>query len=154
MWHVTCDTWHVTYDMLLGVNNLSKFQLPSSSGLWFMILWRLRGKGWLTDWLSNEAECRTAPATPGLLIMETFKILWHNFFSLTLSSNCVGIFKYAMWLKVVGLWNVHKLQKNSFYCRKQKGMDFLVSLNTNSMRSCIAQIPISGFLLFHGTVIE
>ena len=60
MWHVTRDTWHkthdmrhVTYDMLWGVNLLSKLQLPSSSGLWFMIFWRLGGKGWLNE-LINE----------------------------------------------------------------------------------------------------
>ena len=55
MWHVTCDTWHVTCatrqvtcDMFGGVNNLSKFQLPSSYCLWFMIIWRSGGKGSLT----------------------------------------------------------------------------------------------------------
>ena len=46
--NVTCDTGHV----LGGVNSLSKFQLPSSNRLWFMILWRSGGKEW--------------PATPGL----------------------------------------------------------------------------------------
>ena len=69
IWHMTRDMWHVKFDMLWGVNILSKFQLPSSSGLWFRIFWRLGGKGWLSDWMSNEADCRTAPATPGLLKM-------------------------------------------------------------------------------------
>ena len=52
MWHVTSETWHmtrdmrhVTCDMFWGVNILSKCQLPSSSGLWSMIFWRLGGKG-------------------------------------------------------------------------------------------------------------
>ena len=90
MWHVTRDIWHVAYDiwqcdmrhmtcdMLWGVNILSKFLLPSFSGLWFMIFWRFGGKGWRSDWrfggkgsrsdwMSNKADCRTAPATPGLL---------------------------------------------------------------------------------------
>ena len=57
MWHVTCDMWHVTRgtlwhvtrDMFWGVNILSKFQLPSSYRLWFMILWRSRGNGWLNE---------------------------------------------------------------------------------------------------------
>ena len=38
MWHVTCDTWHVTSDMLGGgggVNILSKFQLPTFCDLWY-----------------------------------------------------------------------------------------------------------------------
>ena len=49
-WHVTRDTWHMTYDMFGvggGLNILSKFQLPSSYRLWFLILWRSGGKGWL-----------------------------------------------------------------------------------------------------------
>ena len=57
MWLVTCDTWHVG-----GMNILSKFQLPSSYCFWFMILWRYGGKGWLTDWINDEAV-----HTPGLL---------------------------------------------------------------------------------------
>ena len=59
MWHMTCDTWHVTWHMthdmwhVWGVNILSKFQLPSSYGLWFMILWIYGGDGWLAQ-LMNE----------------------------------------------------------------------------------------------------
>jgi hypothetical protein len=39
MWHVKRDTWHVTRDTVGGeggggVNNLFKFQLPSSYRLW------------------------------------------------------------------------------------------------------------------------
>ena len=87
MWHVTFDTWHVTHDtwhmacdMLWRVNILSKFQLPSSYGLWFNISWRLGGKGWRTDWLNHVGVCRTAPATPGLLIIgtrDTCHGAWH-----------------------------------------------------------------------------
>ena len=58
MWRVTCDMWHVTHD--------------TWHHLWFMILWRSGGKGWLTqsmnEWISDEAVYRTATATPGLLI--------------------------------------------------------------------------------------
>ena len=72
-WHMTRDMWHVTPDTLRGVNILSKVQLPNSYRLWFMILWRSGGKGsrthWLTDWINDEAVYRTAPATPGLLII-------------------------------------------------------------------------------------
>ena len=59
MWHVTRDMWHVTRDTwrdmwhVLGVNIFSKFQLPSSYGLWFMILWISGGKGSLNE-LMNE----------------------------------------------------------------------------------------------------
>ena len=68
-WHVTRDTWHMTCDTFGEVNIPSKFQLPSSYCLWFMIIWRSGGKGWLSKWVSNEAVYRTAPATPGLLII-------------------------------------------------------------------------------------
>ena len=56
MWHMTCDrwqvtrdTWHMTRDMFGEVSIPSKFQLPSSYCLWFMILWRSGGKGWLNE---------------------------------------------------------------------------------------------------------
>ena len=54
MWHVTCNTWHVTRYMwhVVGVNIHSKFQLPSSYGLWFIISGRFGGKGWVTDWIN------------------------------------------------------------------------------------------------------
>ena len=88
MWHVTRDTWHVTHDMwhvtpdtFGGVNILSKFQLPSSYRLWFMILWRSGGKGSLSELInqsmSNEAVYRTAPATPGLLTRRG-RPRWHQ----------------------------------------------------------------------------
>ena len=39
-----------------------------------MILWRSGGKGWLSElnnqWIKDKAVYRTAPATPGLLIMD------------------------------------------------------------------------------------
>ena len=78
MWHVTRDTWHVTRDTFGGVNILSKFQLPSSYRLWFMILWRCGGKGWIAEWMNewmnDEAVYRTAPATPGLLNTEVLTL--------------------------------------------------------------------------------
>ena len=72
-WHVTCDTWHVTHDMWYvthdtfgGVNILSKFQLPSSYCLWFTILWRSGGKGWLTQ-LMNQLMTALFIEQPRLL---------------------------------------------------------------------------------------
>ena len=75
MWHVTRDTWHVTYDMFGGVNILSKFQLPSSYRLGFMMLWRSGGKGCMNELMNDKAIYRTAPATPGLLITSYAVIL-------------------------------------------------------------------------------
>ena len=48
--------------MLRGVNVLSKFQLPSSSGLWYFEDYEEKA-----HLMSDEADCRTARATPGLL---------------------------------------------------------------------------------------
>ena len=80
MWHVTHDMWHVACDMFGGVNILSKFQLPSSYRLWFMILWRSGGKGWITElineWMNDKAVYRTAPATPGLFNIMTFCVIY------------------------------------------------------------------------------
>ena len=77
-WHLTHDTWHVTNGW--GSSILSKLQLPSSYGLGVMMFWRLGGKGSLTDWLtqsmSDEGDCRRAPATPGLLITQRIQLSW------------------------------------------------------------------------------
>ena len=64
-WQVTRDTWHVTRDTFGGVNILSKFQLPSSYRLWFMILWRSGGKGWIAEWI-NELITRLFVGQPRL----------------------------------------------------------------------------------------
>ena len=55
-WHVTKsrDAWHMTHRW--WGNILSKCQVPSSNSLGVMIFW-----------ISHNAVCRTAPATPGLL---------------------------------------------------------------------------------------
>ena len=77
MWHVTCDTWHVKHYIWhvtrytqRVVNIVSK--LYFSSRLWLMIFGRFGGKGSLNQWmnqsLNDKGVCRTAPATPGLLI--------------------------------------------------------------------------------------
>ena len=67
--NVTGDMWHLTPDVghLVGVNILSKFQLPSSYGLGVMMFWRFGGKGSLTELMCNKSDCRTAPATPARL---------------------------------------------------------------------------------------
>ena len=52
MWHVTCDTWHVTRDIFGGVNILSKFQFP------FVIydimkIWRKRMSYLMNEWITR-----------------------------------------------------------------------------------------------------
>ena len=51
MWHMPRDMWHVTQDMWhkVGVNILSKFQIPSSYGLGKTVSWRFWKKGSLNE---------------------------------------------------------------------------------------------------------
>ena len=52
-------------------NIVSQYHVPSFSGLGFMMYWRFEGKKiaeLLTYLFNYEDVCRTAPATPGLLI--------------------------------------------------------------------------------------
>ena len=58
MWHVTTDLWHVTRDMwhMVGGEHSLKFSAPQL--LRFGI-----------DIVSDKGVYRTAPATPGLLII-------------------------------------------------------------------------------------
>ena len=74
MWHVTRDTWHVTRDtwhvtcLRGGVNILSKFQLPSSYCLWFMLLCRSGSKGSLTDHMRPRRSVIRVRRTFGCLV--------------------------------------------------------------------------------------
>ena len=63
-WQVTCDTWHMTYDIwtmtqetLREVDIVSKFQVPISNGLGFMMFWRFGGKGLpieiMNEWITK-----------------------------------------------------------------------------------------------------
>ena len=45
------DIWYVSHDKLGTVNIVSKCQVPSSNCLRVMIVGRLGGKGWLSDWI-------------------------------------------------------------------------------------------------------
>ena len=74
VWHVTCDTWHVTRDMwhVTCCGGWTFSQNFSSLALTVCDLWYyedLEEKAHsLTHLINYEAVCRTAPATPGLLI--------------------------------------------------------------------------------------
>ena len=68
--HMTCDTLHETYGG--GVNILLKLQLPS----------------WMNEWRS---DCRTASATPGLLI-----IYFSFVFVLKGEHCCHAVFKFIV----------------------------------------------------------
>ena len=64
MCHFTCDMWHVTHYIQAVVNIVSKSQVRSSNGLWFLICWRFGGKRSLNQLLTKVF---VSPATPGLL---------------------------------------------------------------------------------------
>ena len=71
-WHVTCDTWHVTRDTWHVWGGWTFSQNFSFLALTVCDFWYyedLEEKADLINqWISNEAVCRTAPATPGLSI--------------------------------------------------------------------------------------
>ena len=113
-WYETTDTWHMIHDMwqMVGVNILSKFQLPSSNGLGVMMICRFGGKGWLTNWLtdliSNKGYCRTNPATPGLLIITTSWSRWHSQNWQTTSPELTGTTSPEQ------IHNIQRTNKNDF----------------------------------------
>ena len=79
-WHLTPDTWHLTPDMwhLVGDEHplkisrllLSLFGRDCALKIFFHkpSLSELMNE-WMNELINYEAVCRTAPATPGLLIM-------------------------------------------------------------------------------------
>ena len=94
MWLVTRDMWYLTCDTWCGVNILSKLQLPGSNGLGVMKFWRLGGKGWLTYWIDDEGDCRTAPATPGPWINTNIPSLQNKIYqSLPIALSAVSAIK-------------------------------------------------------------
>ena len=60
-----------------------------------MMFWRAGGKGWMSDSVNYEAVCRTAPATPGLLIIY---FDWQHFRNL-LSNSFEGFRNYWRYVR-------------------------------------------------------
>ena len=60
MWHVTCDTWHVTHDTW----HVSPLYLLWFGCIYVLKVWSKR----VTQLMNCNGICRTAPATPGLVI--------------------------------------------------------------------------------------
>ena len=94
----TCDTWHVTCHTWWGMNIVPKVQLLSSYGLVLTVSWWLWTKWWLNEsnnyWI-KKGVCRTAPATPGLLI------IW-----ICVYAGLLILFKWCKCLRT----NLHKSQ--------------------------------------------
>ena len=92
-WQVTCDTWQMTHDTWFGVNICSKFHLFSFYRLGVVMFWLSGGKGSLTQLINlsghGESVCRTAPVTPGLLMIlhsqrPSFRCCYIHYI------NCIG----------------------------------------------------------------
>ena len=75
-WQVTRDTWYMTRDMthdtlhIVWDEHSLKILLPSSSGLELEVLWRYlnwRMNESMNELIKDGGDCRTAPATQGLL---------------------------------------------------------------------------------------
>ena len=99
MWHVTRYTQGV-------VNIVSKFQVRSSIGVWFMIFWRFGGKGsvssFIYQWMYDEGVCRTAPPTPDLLII----FMYFPYTILAVVTDIATVQCY--WGYVRMLWSVNR----------------------------------------------
>ena len=132
MWHVTCDTWPV-----MGGEYCVKFQVPSSNDLGSIVFWIFWGKGWLDQWISDRGVCRTARATPGLLIIEHTHVgpcdLWR--LCLPKAFFCTILYIFLAW-QMHGLW-VHEyiLQQ----CKK------IASFICCSINYCCMHIMFVGF---------
>ena len=64
------QTRHMTYDTQCVMNIISKFQLPSPYGLGLRVFGRYfdyRVTKVMNESMNDRGDCRTAPATPGLL---------------------------------------------------------------------------------------
>ena len=83
MWQVTCDMRHVTCDTWL-VTGMRRWTFSQNFSSLALTIWERRfvediqkifpQVQWLTDLISHKAVCRTAPATPGLLIIAVHTI--------------------------------------------------------------------------------
>ena len=78
IWHMTCDTWHVTHG---GGWTISKnFRSPALKVWNKQCLEDYEQKDdqlsqWINQWINHKGVCRTALATPGLLISFHAKFL-------------------------------------------------------------------------------
>ena len=110
-WHVTPDTWHMTHDIwhILGVNILSKCQLPSFYGLWVMMHRRFRGKGSLNYWVTNFIFIR--PGVAGA-VLQTHSSFINSLSPWVFSSQSSRYHKsQTIRVRKLKFWeNVHPLQ--------------------------------------------
>ena len=76
------------------MNILSNFQLPSSSGLGLSVFGRYfdyRIPDSVNESINDGGDCRTAPATPGLLIIEIQYFLKQKVFLMPLKTKILTV---------------------------------------------------------------
>ena len=73
-WHVTCDMWHVTRDRwhVTCCGGWTFSQNLMVSDIWYLEDWEEKAHG-LSESMNNRGACRTASATPGLLISKSVR---------------------------------------------------------------------------------
>ena len=81
MWHITCDTWNMTCDTwhVTCCGGWTFFKNCISLALTVCDLWYYedleeKAHG-INQWINHKAVYRTAPATPGLLIIVVLQLL-------------------------------------------------------------------------------
>ena len=68
-WHVTqvtCDTWHMAHSVEWKFSqNVSSLALPVRDWRCLEYIWT---KGWISEWINDGGDCKTAPTKQGLVI--------------------------------------------------------------------------------------
>ena len=133
IWYMTRDTWHATCDMWNVVGGEHSLKISAPKLFWFVIydilqIRRERLTHWLNQWMNHEADCRTAPATQGLLNI-SLKNFWKRISDfLSVIPSCQIYYKYSvpLWHNK-RLWpvkaaviqqNIHSLKHNFRWKRK------------------------------------
>ena len=72
-WHMPHETWHITHDTHMLVNNVEKFQVPSSYSLRVKVFWKYFNK-WMTEWINEWQKVFKEPCLNSLININ-FKII-------------------------------------------------------------------------------
>ena len=108
MWQVTRDTWHIT-----GGEHCVKCLVLGSYGLIFMVFLRFGVEWSVTQSVNDGSVCRTALATPGLLII-ILQIVILNYYSYFHCSGVVLCNDTVDWVSTP-LATVHHLSPKAQY---------------------------------------
>ena len=130
MWHVTRDTWHSSLaHTVCDLGYYEDLEEKAHS---------------LSDWLSNEAVCRTAPATPGLLTSLHF-ILRE---SAGRGSLAVAVGFSNRWHMKHNRWHTDFL-KVIFCAAKISAQKFCANKMVQNNNTKIKKLPKTGFKKLH-----